>query len=196
MFSDEMYQGLERETCLELPSASTLSPAHVTLSGLSKWGALPGLRIGWLVTQDTELTQRFNCLKDYVSICPPAPSEFLAEVALKHRQRILGRSRQLCSDGLAAVRALCAANSDWLQWIEPLGSSVCFPRLRSPKMSAADWCEQLANTSETRLMVLPSPLFDMNDSHFRIGYGRANVPDLLLRLESHIEKYGPPATIH
>ena len=60
MFSDEMYRGLEYSTSSQLPSAFLASDNAVTLSGLSKAFALPGLRIGWLCTKDAELLARIN----------------------------------------------------------------------------------------------------------------------------------------
>ena len=67
----------------------------MALGGLSKWAALPGLRLGWVVSRDRELVSRIRILKDYTSICPPAPSEFLGLAALRHRDQLLRRARGL-----------------------------------------------------------------------------------------------------
>ena len=69
VFSDEMYRGMELGGRPTLSSAVDLLPGNaVSLSGLSKWGALPGLRAGWLVTGDADLTTQINTLKDY-TVC-------------------------------------------------------------------------------------------------------------------------------
>ena len=66
LFGDEMYRGMELQGCTTLSSAVDLVPSRgVSLSGLSKWGAAPGLRAGWLVTGDPDVTARINTLKDY-----------------------------------------------------------------------------------------------------------------------------------
>lgn len=190
IFNDEMYKGLEGQPQLELPSAAEVPGGHVSLGGLSKWAAMPGLRIGWVVCQDLDLVQELNCLKDYVSICPPGPSELLAELAIQHKERVLHRSQLLCSDGRDAVREFCGRHSEWIEWVEPFGTSVCFPRLKTA--SAGSWCQQLAKDEQTRLMLIPSGLFEMGDAHVRFGYGRSNTRVLLQRLEEHIERHGPP----
>ena len=195
LLSDEMYQGLERNQNNTLASAAALGARHVALSGVSKWGALPGLRIGWLVSRDESLVVQFNELKDYVSICPPSPSEFLAKIALDNKYAVLARSRGLCNQGLEATRDFCVRHADWIDWIEPLGTSVCFPKLRHRGASATAWCNELADDADTRLMLIPSSMFDHGDSHFRIGYGRANTAELICRLERHIRKHGPPGPV-
>ena len=79
IFSDEMYCGLEHGLAEPLCSAVQLAGAcelgHIALGGLSKWGAMPGLRIGWLVSADSAVMRRVNELKDYTTICPASPSE-------------------------------------------------------------------------------------------------------------------------
>ena len=160
IFSDEMYQGLESSPDLQLVSAVELgqqpcggSSRHVSLSGLSKWAAMPGLRVGWVVSQDLDLVAAINELKDYVSICPPAPSEFLAQLALRHRGPVLARSRKLCAEGRDAVRSFCLQHDEWIEWIEPRGSSTCFPKLKHGA-SASEWCNELANDDRTRSVAL------------------------------------------
>ena len=37
--------------------------------------ALPGLRVGWLTCRNKDLLSKILMLKDYTTICPPAPSE-------------------------------------------------------------------------------------------------------------------------
>ena len=48
LFSDEMYRWLEQDPAERLPSAAERYERAVTLCGLSKTFALPGLRVGWL----------------------------------------------------------------------------------------------------------------------------------------------------
>ena len=150
IFSDEMYRGMNlamhgRNT---LPSAvDLLSSRGVSLSGLSKWGAMPGLRAGWLIAKEAETTHQINTLKDYTTICPNAVTEFAASIAVKHRERIIERSMHYVEAGAAAARAFCSAHEELIRWREPLAGSVSFPQLRlgsGPWSSATDFCEQAA----------------------------------------------------
>jgi aspartate/methionine/tyrosine aminotransferase len=52
VFSDEMYRLLEPEPGIQLPAVCDIYEKGISLSGLSKAFALPGLRIGWLATQE------------------------------------------------------------------------------------------------------------------------------------------------
>ena len=45
---------------------------------MSKSYALPGLRLGWLCTQNQDMFEMMCHFKDYTTICAPAPSEILA----------------------------------------------------------------------------------------------------------------------
>ena len=62
-FSDEMYRGLEFDAGGTLPAACTVYDNAITLSGLSKSLSMPGARVGWLVSQNTELLERIAALK-------------------------------------------------------------------------------------------------------------------------------------
>ena len=52
VFSDEMYRLLEYDAETRLPPVADLYERGISLSGLSKSFALPGLRIGWLAMRD------------------------------------------------------------------------------------------------------------------------------------------------
>ena len=52
LFSDEMYRFSNNDGEQTLPSACFLYTNSISLSGLSKTFALPGLTLGWLCTQN------------------------------------------------------------------------------------------------------------------------------------------------
>lgn len=72
---------------------------------MSKCFGLPGIRLGWLVSQDAAFIRELARLKDYVSICPPAPSEWLALQALRHADAVLDVQRRVVQRGVAALTA-------------------------------------------------------------------------------------------
>eukprot|EP00729_Bicosta_minor_P008521 gene8521-11681_t len=173
MFSDEMYRGLEYSTSSQLPSAFLASDNAVTLSGLSKAFALPGLRIGWLCTKDAELLARINELKDYTTICPATPSSLLAEMALEDRDHILERSRSIIADGPIAYPSLL-----------PAPGSPCSP---TRAVCSQEYCNRLEDAAN--LMVIPSKIFEdgvhapsssssSTDANFRVSFGRKNTAAL------------------
>ena len=183
LFCDEMYRGLEHEPARQLPAAADLYEKAVSLSGLSKAYALPGLRIGWLATRDAALLGRCANLKDYISICSSAPSEVLAIIALRAGARILARNRSIIADNLRAAQGFCAVHDRCCRWIPPLAGSTAFPRLcdELPVQRFAD--ELLAQRG---VMVAPGALFGDPGNHFRLGLGRRSLPGALEQVGEYL----------
>ena len=63
-------------------SVCALYENSISVSGLSKAYGLPGLRIGWTCTRNKEIYNMMWNLKDYITICPAAPSEVLASIGM------------------------------------------------------------------------------------------------------------------
>jgi aspartate/methionine/tyrosine aminotransferase len=55
--------------------------------------------------KDEELRKNLINWKFYTSICPPAPSEFLAMAALKVREQLIERSKQQIENNLQLAEA-------------------------------------------------------------------------------------------
>lgn len=180
VFSDEMYWLLEVDPAGRLPSAVESWDQAVALFGMSKSFGLAGLRIGWLVSRDRALLASLAAFKDYTTICSSAPSEILALIALRARQRILARHHQRIQSNLALLDAFFARHRDRFHWVRPQGGTVCFPRLLGPE-SSWDFAQRMV--TQAGIMVLPSRVYDFGDQHFRIGFGRQNLPEVLAKFE-------------
>jgi aspartate/methionine/tyrosine aminotransferase len=190
LFSDEVYRGLELAPRQPLPQAADLSPAALSVNVLSKAYGLPGLRIGWIACRDRALLSRLEHAKHYTTICNSAPSEVLALIALRARDRILGRNRQIVADNLPLFDAFFARFTGLFQWEPPQGGCVCFPRyLRADGVEAmcADLVEQegvlLLPASVYRSALTPAP-----SGRFRIGVGRLGAADALGHWASWLDK--------
>jgi len=186
LFSDEMYRFLELSEGDRLPSAADEYERGVALSGVSKALALPGLRIGWLACQDTELIARVCALKDYTTICASAPSEVLALVAVKAAPAIVAANLATIRSNITAFQALVDEFPDVLEWAHPQASSTAWPRLKTGQDVEA-WCEELV--SEAGVLLLPASVYDhapsSADGRFRLGLGRTNLPECL----SHLRRW-------
>lgn len=178
LFSDEVYRGLEYRREDRLPPAADLTPSAVSLGVMSKAFALAGLRLGWIASRDTRLLDRIARLKDYTTICSSAPSEVLALIGLRARDRVLARSQEIVLRNLAQANEFMAALEHHVEWIAPGGGSVAFPRFRS--LDAARVSERLAKDHSTLLM--PGNVFGADDHHFRVGLGRMGLPAALSAL--------------
>eukprot|EP00884_Botryococcus_braunii_P007712 jgi/Botrbrau1/16942/Bobra.49_2s0008.2 len=81
LFSDEMYRETEDNPSLRLTAACEKYERAISLSGLSKAYGLPGLRLGWLASQNKDVLRRVAELKDYTTICSAAPAEWAPPIA-------------------------------------------------------------------------------------------------------------------
>jgi aspartate/methionine/tyrosine aminotransferase len=187
LFSDEVYRYLEVEERARLPAAVDAGERTVSLGVMSKSFALAGLRIGWIATRDAALRRRIATLKDYTTICSSAPSELLALIALRARQRVLARSRRIVAANLALLDRFFAQHADRLAWVRPRGGSVAFPRLCRDEASAIDRFSA-ALVEEEGVLLLPGSAFGHGGNHFRIGFGRADMPQALARLDAFLAR--------
>ncbi|MEZ4732616.1 MAG: aminotransferase class I/II-fold pyridoxal phosphate-dependent enzyme [Caldilineaceae bacterium] len=185
LFSDEMYRLLEHDESLRLPPLCDLYERAITLSGVSKTFGLPGLRIGWLATQQTDLPPRWLMLKDYTTICNSAPSEILALMGLRAGDQLAQRNLAIVRENLRASEAFCARHANLIQWLRPQGGSTAFPCwLGSEPLDAL--CQRALE--EQGLMIVPGAMFDLPGNHFRIGLGRRNLPQVLEHFDQLITR--------
>ena len=179
-----------------LPPVATCMPKGISLGGLSKSYGLPGLRIGWLVSGNPAFQRRVQELKDYTTICPPAPSEALALIALRAHDALWHRNRTIVAEGLGLVRQFVLEHSDRhpaddrFEWCEPQGGTFAWVRLQShTSMSASDYCQ--AVRQRTGLMMVPSGLFpecQATDDRIRLTYGRRGLANLLKVWQRDLEQ--------
>jgi aspartate/methionine/tyrosine aminotransferase len=178
LFGDEVYRELEHDPGDRLPAACDVDDRAVSLGSISKSYGLPGLRLGWLVTRDAALRERLLALKDYTTICAPAPSELLTAVALRNRHVLLARNLDLVHRNLGLIDAFFARHAAMFEWVRPTASPIGFPRVHgTPDVDGL--CSRLA---EAGVLLLPGSVYDRPE-HIRVGFGRANLPEALESLE-------------
>jgi aspartate/methionine/tyrosine aminotransferase len=183
---DEVYRFLEFEPGDRLPTGADASTRGISLGVMSKSFALAGLRIGWLATRDRDLLDRCARFKDYTTICSSAPSEVLALIGLRARDTVLDRSRAIVRDNLAILDTFFDTWADRFTWVRPRGGSIGFPRLTVPGVSIDDWASGLVEAEG--VLLLPGSQFGFGGNHFRLGFGRIDLPAALERLERHAER--------
>jgi aspartate/methionine/tyrosine aminotransferase len=177
---DEVYRFLEFDAAERLPAAADATPRGVSIGVMSKSFGLAGLRIGWVATRDRDLLTRLAAFKDYTTICNSAPSEVLALIALRARDRVLARNRRIVAANVALLDGFFERWRGVFEWARPRGGSVGFPRLLSDRPIDSVAAELVESTG---VLILPGTLFGDTTNHFRIGFGRTNMPEALARFE-------------
>lgn len=189
LFSDEVYRESEYDAARRLPSACQVNENAIALGVMSKTYGLPGLRIGWIATRNTQVYERMAALKDYTTICNSAPGEFLAELALRHRAQLAQRNLEIITRNLQLLDTFFAEQAETFSWVRPQAGPIAFPKML--RGDADEFCDALVK--QQGVLLLPGRLFDADaqpmhlENHFRIGFGRKNMPDALARLESFLQ---------
>jgi len=186
LLADEVYRYLEFDPADRLAAGADAFERGVSLGVLSKSFALAGLRIGWLATRDRDLLARAARFKDYTTICSSAPAEILGIVALRARTPVLERTHRIVGANLPVLDRFFATHSDWFSWVRPRAGSIGFPRLNAPGVTIDDFAAELVEAEG--VLLLPGSRFDYPGNHFRIGFGRTDLPVAVERLGAFAER--------
>ena len=185
LVSDEVYHPIYHGSATR--SAARLARATV-IHDFSKAFPLSGIRIGWMIEHDTKLRERYWNARTYFSISNNTAGEMLAEIAMRHRDAILGKTQETATQNLRLLEAFMAEQSETLGWIRPGGGMTAFPWLRSGE-SSRGFCQAAA---EEGILLAPGDCFDEAcSSHFRLGFAAVveKFPEALDRLGEFVKSW-------
>jgi aspartate/methionine/tyrosine aminotransferase len=162
---DETYREMSfREI---LPPASELSP---------------GIRIGWLTCRDPGLMERFLAAKEQIFVCNSVVDEEIALLFLEEKQERLPQIHERIRFHFDILKNWMSSQKD-LEWVEPSGGVVCFPRMKTElKIDADDFYKILNGKYKT--FVGPGHWFEMDRRYMRIGYGWPKTDELRRGLQN------------
>lgn len=187
---DEIFNGLGETGARHLPFIADIYERGLSLNVMSKSFGLPGLRIGWIACQDAEIISKMERLKHYLSICNSGPSERLAMIALRNKDRILARNCAIVDENLPKWDSFFARHSDLFDWQRPDGSCMAFPRYKGGDGVDA-FCKSLVEKSG--VLFLPSTIYSSDlgatpTDRLRLGFGRSNLDEGIAALDAHISR--------
>jgi aspartate/methionine/tyrosine aminotransferase len=188
LFSDEVYRLMELDSQDRLPPVADLYEKGTSLSVTSKAWGLAGLRIGWIATQDSAALEAIAQRKHYTSICNSAPSEILAIIALRAKEKILDRVLKTMHRNIKLLDQFFHEHRTLFRWVRPKGGCVGFAELLAPvsiEQFSADLVEKQG------VLLMPASIYDAPGNFFRIGFGRENMPEVLQKFSAFIREYFP-----
>ncbi len=161
--SDEVYHpiyhGQETASAARLPQATVIGD-------FSKAFSLSGLRLGWVVEPDFGRRAQYMNTREYITVSNTPMAEFFAEIAVRHRDKVLARTGQVARANLQHFDRLIAEHPDSIAWIRPRGGMTGFPRLVSGGDARA-FCHAALSHG---VLLAPGDCWDVPD-HFRVGFG-------------------------
>jgi aspartate/methionine/tyrosine aminotransferase len=184
LFCDEVYRESEYQPEKRLPAGCDLGEHAVSLGVTSKTYGLAGLRIGWIATKNRKIYEKMASLKDYTTICNSAPSEFLAEVAMRNRHKLAERNLGIIKSNLEVMDEFILHHSSLFNWVRPQAGSMGFPKLLRGDIEV--FCDKVVR--EAGVLLLPGTMYDDSRNHFRVGLGRKNLPQAVQRLEEYLSQ--------
>src|ERR1700751_3094920 len=162
LVSDEVYHPIYHGPATR--SASRLPHATV-IHDFSKAFPLSGVRIGWLIEHDAKRRERYWNARTYFSISNNTAGEMLAEIAMRRRNIVLGKTQETATQNLRQLVPFMSEHRETLGWIPPRGGVTAFPWLVSGENSRA-FCQAAAGQG---ILLAPGDCWDA-PSHFRLGF--------------------------
>jgi aspartate/methionine/tyrosine aminotransferase len=177
---DETYRDMS--FIEKAPISAGLGDHVISVSSLSKSYGVPGIRLGWVQTRDPALMHRFLCAKEQIGICGSVVDEEIGYQVYAGADAWLEASGRRLAEAFATV-STWVQREPLIEWVEPTGGCVCFPRVRDDaRFDAARFYDVLNN--EHGAYVGPGHWFEMPDRYFRIGYGWPTPEELAGGLEA------------
>jgi aspartate/methionine/tyrosine aminotransferase len=189
LICDEVYHPIYHGQ----PSKSAARLPHATvIHDFSKAFPLSGIRTGWMIERDPERLKCYWNARAYFSTTNNSAGEMLAEIAMRHRDTVLGKTQKTATENLGRVDAFMSGHRESIGWISPRGGMTAFPWLLSGENSRA-FCQAAA---ERGILLAPGDCFD-EPSHFRLGFAaiEEKLPDALNRLGELLTSWSVSKTI-
>lgn len=173
LFSDEVFRGLEHANADKTPAAADLYDKAISMGVMSKALALPGIRLGWLVSRNIKLIEQLMAIKSHLSICQSSLDAQLCQAIIPSSEKLWQRNLKIILSNKALINQLLS-NHDTMTWHEPTGSATAFIQLKN--QSGESYAQDLAQ--HKGLLVLPDSVFLTQQRGFRLTLGRIDSDSL------------------
>jgi aspartate/methionine/tyrosine aminotransferase len=178
---DELYRYFELDESKRLPQIADAYRKGISINAMTKTYGLAGLRIGWVASQEKSFIEKVSSFKLYTTCCNSSTSEILAIIALRAKDQVLARNRQILLENFRLLEAFYERHLDFFEWIKPQAGPITLFKIKG---SAQKWVDDLIK--QKGLLVMPGKVFDLSDDILRLGFGKKSFAKHLQVFEEYI----------
>jgi aspartate/methionine/tyrosine aminotransferase len=181
LVSDEIYHGITYpgsagDTLATATAARYVGSGAVVVNSFSKYWAMTGWRLGWLVLPD-DLVRAVDALAGNVALCPPALAQHAGVAAFSPEGYAAARENV---ERYAAAREHLLGRLDELGWahVAPAdGAFYLYGDVSASGLDSVTWCARLLD--EAGVALTPGTDFDPVDGHRFVRLSFASSVDVV-----------------
>lgn len=177
---DETYREISFEK--PIPLAASLSKNAISVSSVSKAYGIPGIRLGWIITQNKSLINLFLAAKEQIHICNSIVDEEICYQYLLQKENYFPTIQEAIKVNFIILKNW-AINHAHLEWIKPSGGVVCFPRFKKDVTIDIEKFYKIL-LEDYKTYVGPGHWFEQSKRNFRLGFGWELQPAFIKGLEN------------
>ena len=166
-----------------LPQDSGFGLPNTVITGsMTKVYGLGGHRTGWVIGPE-DIAQKCQLAKAHTDAASSRMGEIMnAHALMSAREHLVQRFNNLSLRNFRIAKKWMGSNPDILEWVEPHGGIMCYPRYKAD-MGSKELCQKLLD--DHGVLVNPGHYFG-TEGHFRLSY--ACPEDVLIRGLEEIAK--------
>lgn len=164
VLSDEVYRGIP-ESGNYIPSIADIYERGISVGSMSKIFSLAGLRLGWIVTRNTELKNRCLQRRDYDTISCGVIDDMLSSLALGNKTKIFERNRKILLPNRGILDKWVRETPE-VYYLRPVAGTTALVFYKKD-VPSRDFAARLLE--EKGVLVVPGECFEM-EGCIRIGY--------------------------
>jgi len=96
---------------------------------------------------------------------------------------LIKRNLKIIKNNLSLLDKFFEENKNKFVWSKPRAGSIAFPQLLNGDIDS--FCDELVK--KEGVLLLPGSVYDYPGNHFRIGFGRKNMPEALEKFEEFLK---------
>lgn len=175
LISDEIYHGITYDDARAATAARATDEGAVVVSSFSKYWAMTGWRLGWLVLPP-DLVAPVDALAGNVALCPPGLAQHAAVAALSPEGYAAAEAEVAV---YAASRARLLERLPELGWrvAPPDGAFYLYADVTGSGLDSVTWCARLLD--EAGVALTPGTDFDGVDGDGWVRLAFASPPDVV-----------------